>query len=57
MAPTPKVTATVIAGAITVLIVWGLKQYGHTDIPAEAASALTVIISFIAGYFAPRSTA
>lgn len=55
MAPTPKMTASVIAGAITVLLVWALKQYGNTEIPAEAASAVTTIISFVAGYFAPKS--
>ena len=47
--------ASVIAGAITVLIVWGLKQYAHTEIPGEAASAMTTVISFVAGYFAPKS--
>jgi len=55
MSPTPKMAASVIAGAITVLIVWGLKQYAHTEIPGEAASAMTTVISFVAGYFAPKS--
>lgn len=56
MAPTPKMAASVIAGAVTVLIVWALKEYGNTQIPGEAASAMTTVISFIAGYFAPKSS-
>ncbi len=45
----PKVVAGGIAGALTVLIVWGASLAG-LDIPPEVASALTVLISFAAGF-------
>lgn len=48
--PQPKVAAAGIAGAITVLVVFGLKQFAHIEVPAEVAAALTAVISFAAGY-------
>jgi len=50
MAPTTKVAAGGIAGAITVLVVWILGMF-HVAVPPEVASALTVIISFATSYF------
>jgi len=46
-----KVGAGAFAGALTVLAVWGIDSAG-IDIPAEAAVALSVVFSFIAGYIA-----
>lgn len=45
----PKVAAGGIAGALTVILVW-LLNMGGVDVPAEVASAITVVISFGAGY-------
>jgi hypothetical protein len=50
MAPTTKVTAGGVAGALTVLVVWILGMF-HVQVPPEVASALTVILSFFASYF------
>ena len=50
MAPTTKVAAGGVAGALTVLVVWILGLL-HVAVPPEVASALTVIISFITSYF------
>jgi hypothetical protein len=50
MAPTTKVAAGGVAGALTVLVVWILGLL-HVPVPPEVASALTVIISFVTSYF------
>ncbi len=50
MAPTTKVSAGGVAGALTVLVVWILGLL-HVAVPPEVASALTVIISFTTSYF------
>ena len=49
MAPKPKVAASGIAGALTIVIVWAAGMAG-VDVPPEVASAFTVIISFAAGW-------
>jgi len=54
-APTAKVAAGGAAGAATVLIVFIAGQLG-LEIPAEAASALTVLIGFAAAYFRKEPT-
>jgi len=45
----PKVKAASLAGAVSVLIVWGLDSAGIT-LPPEVASAVTTILAFAAGY-------
>jgi putative flippase GtrA len=49
IAPTTKVAAGGVAGALTVLVVWVLGLL-HVPVPPEVASALTVIISFVTSY-------
>jgi hypothetical protein len=48
----PKMSASVVAGAITSLVVAETNRRGFALAPDEA-SALTVLLSFIAGYFMP----
>lgn len=55
LVPTAKVTAATLAGAITTVFVWGLKQYAHVDLPGEVAAALTTIIAFAAGWMTSES--
>jgi len=55
MTPSRKVTGGALAGGLSIILVWGVKQWGHVDIPAEVASALTVVISFITAYFVPEA--
>jgi putative flippase GtrA len=50
MAPTTKVAAGGVAGALTVLAVRILGLL-HVPVPPEVASAITVIISFVTSYF------
>jgi putative flippase GtrA len=49
-APTTKVAAGGVVGALTVLLVWVLGLL-HVTVPPEVASALTVVISFATSYF------
>ncbi len=53
--PTNKMQASGLAGASSILVMWILGMF-NVQVPAEAASAITVLFSFIAGYFAPKST-
>ncbi|MFF6951837.1 hypothetical protein ACFZAD_24660 [Streptomyces iakyrus] len=48
--PTAKVAAAGIGGSISIVLVWVLSQVG-IDMPAEVASAVTAIVSFLSGYF------
>ena len=47
--PQPKVAATTVAGAATVLLVWIVGLFG-LDVPSLVAAALTVLLSAGAGY-------
>lgn len=49
MTPQPKVLAGGAAGAVTVVLVWA-AGLGGLEVPPEVASAVTVLISFAAGY-------
>src|SRR5947209_16405343 len=56
--PTRKVGASALAGALSVVLVWVLNSLvlpEKSQITAEVASAITTIISFIAGYFIPEA--
>ena len=46
-----KVGAAAAAGAVSVLLIYGLSLAG-VDVPAEPAVAMGTILSFVAGYFA-----
>jgi lipopolysaccharide export LptBFGC system permease protein LptF len=53
-APTRKVAAGGVAGALSAIIVYVLNQYvipSAKQIPPEMASLLTTVISFITGYW------
>lgn len=45
----PKVAASSLAGALTVLLVWVLSLFDVT-MPGEVGSALTVILMSVTGY-------
>jgi putative flippase GtrA len=49
-APTAKVAAAGIGGSISIVLIWVLNRVG-IDMPVEVASAITAIVSFLAGYF------
>jgi hypothetical protein len=45
----PKVAASGVAGAATILLVFVAEKLG-LEVPAEVASSFTVLLSFAAGY-------
>jgi hypothetical protein len=47
--PQPKVVAGGAAGAVSVILVWAVGLAG-LEVPAEIASAVTVLISSAAAY-------
>ena len=50
LVPVPKMQAVGVAGAVTLIVVYVLGFFFHVSIPAEVASAATVLIAFGAGY-------
>ena len=52
-APTRKVAASGIAGALSVVLIWAARQFAHTEVPPEVASAITIILAFLVGYITP----
>jgi hypothetical protein len=58
-APTQKVAAGAVAGALSALLVWVLNTFvlspGH-QMPAEAAQWFTILITFAVSYIVPPAT-
>jgi len=50
-APTNKVAAAGIAGAISVFAIYLVGAIFNIEVPAEVASAFTTIVAFVAAYF------
>lgn len=48
--PTPKVVAGGLGSALVVILAWILGANG-IEMPPEVASALTLLVGFVAGYF------
>jgi len=48
--PTRKVAATGIAGAVSVVLMYVVQTLFNIVIPAEVASAVTLLLSFASGY-------
>ena len=46
----PKVVASTIGSAAVVIVCW-LVSLAGVDVPIEVAAALTVIATFLCGYF------
>ncbi len=49
--PQPKIIAATFAGALTTIVIWIVRAYGHVELPAEVVAAITTLISAGAGYF------
>jgi CBS-domain-containing membrane protein len=45
----PKVVASTVAGALTLVLVWILGLF-NVEVPPEVAAALTVVLGAAAGY-------
>lgn len=55
MSVNPKVTAAVLAAAVTTIIAWLLTTAGIT-LPNEVQGAITTILVFVAGYLTSADT-
>lgn len=51
--PSNKVTAGVLAGAITVIASWAFRQFVKVELPPEVAMAGQLVITFIVQYVVP----
>lgn len=51
----PKVTAAVLAAAVTTIIAWLLSTAG-IELPNEVQGAITTILVFVAGYLTSADT-
>lgn len=49
-APTNKVSAAGIGGSISVVLLWGARQFFGVEIPQEVAAAVATVISFASAY-------
>lgn len=50
-APTRKVAAGGIGGALSIVLIYIIQVVFTVELPAEVASAVTLIVSFLASYF------
>jgi hypothetical protein len=48
--PTNKLIGGTLGGAATAIIVWLANTYAAIEIPPEVASAITVLVSFVASW-------
>lgn len=48
--PIRKVTAGAIGGASITVVLWMIKSVFKVDVPAEVASAMTVLLTFAVSY-------
>jgi hypothetical protein len=53
MKPTNKVTAGVLAGALTSITVWALNKYLHAELTTEIAMAGQVVFTFAVQWLVP----
>lgn len=51
--PLNKVTAAAAAGALAVILAWGLKQFAGIELPDTVQSAVTLLVSVGAAYLTP----
>ena len=53
--PKPKVAGGVLAGAITVILVWVLSLFG-VETPGAVGAALATVVGFIVAWFVPEGS-
>lgn len=55
--PHRKVNAAALAGGVSIILVWAIKEFSGHAIPGEVASGLTTVLSFIVSYLVPEADA
>ena len=53
--PIRKVTAGAVSGAAITVALWLIKSVWKVDVPAEVASAMTMILTFAVAYQTPAA--
>lgn len=53
-APTTKVTAAGAMGALSTVGVWAAQEFASIEIPGEVASAIVLVVMFVAAYVIPE---
>lgn len=53
-APTNKVAAAGIGGALTSILVWIVSVTTKVEVPPEVAAAGATVVAFILGYLVPE---
>lgn len=56
MIPTRKVSVGAVAGAVSILLVLILRRFG-IELTVEESQAVTLVLSFVAGYAMPEKPA
>ena len=51
--PTRKVQAGGLAAAVTIILVWSLRQFAGVEVPTEVGMATQAVIAGLASYFVP----
>lgn len=51
--PTRKVQAGGLAAAVTIIIVWSLRQFAGVEVPVEVGMAITTVVSLLTQYIVP----
>lgn len=54
-APTQKVAAGGIGGAVSVIVIAALQHFAKLTIDPTLASAITIVVSFLVSYIVPPS--
>lgn len=49
-APTRKTTAAMIGAALSTIVAWSARQFGHVEIPAEVAVAGATVFTILCAY-------
>ena len=49
----PKIVVGALAGAITVIAVWALREFADIEVTTEVAQSATVVISAIVSVITP----
>ncbi len=52
--PTRKVTSAVLAGAMSVILIWVLSLVG-VEVPGTVGAAFATVLSFITAYMVPEN--
>lgn len=56
LAPVRKVSATLVASAITTILIWILSVLPpHVEVPSAVSAAITTVIGFVIGWLTPPS--